>query len=101
MPNVSRLVILVTFWVFTSIVVQLVWGLLAGNPPSLWEHVWVGTVLGTAVGVTEYCVQRGWIKLGIWAPSDKLKQRKRQLAQERDQIMADALARKEAQAHGE
>ena len=101
MRGALRLAELVAFWVLTAIVGQLLCGWFAGNTTSLWEIVWVGTVFGSGVGVMEYCVQRGWIKIRPPARSVRLKQRKRQLAQDRDRIMADALARKEAQAHGE
>ena len=88
-------------FVLAVIVIEALWGWFTGNTRSLWESVMLGTVLGTGTGVVSYCEKRGWIKFGppIW--SDGSEQRKKELAQERAQIMADAIARKEAQAHGE
>ena len=59
----------------------------------------MGTVCGIGAIVVTYLEKRGWIEL--WPPAKffRSQQRMRELAEERDRIMADALARKEAQAH--
>ena len=90
-----------TSFALTGIVVTALFGWLTGDTTPLWEGAVLGIVLGTGTIVGLYCEKQGWIKFGPPARFVRWKQRKSQLAQERDRIFADALARKEAQAHKE
>ena len=96
-----RMVIVSAFFVSVTVAVQALWSRLTGSSWSLWESVVLGICLGAVEEFLWYCERRGWLTFGPPARSDRIKQRKEELARERDEILADALARKEALDHGE
>ena len=93
------LVYLLVFGALIGIDATKLFDWLRGDTTPLWQGAAMGVAMSIFIQVGEYCRSRGWVWVWRAAPSrsDRIKQRKTQLAQERDQIMADALARKEAQ----
>ena len=91
------LVYILVFGALIGIAATKLFDWLRGDTTPLWEGAAMGVFLAVATTIGEYCRRRGWVWRAAPSRSDGIKQRKIQLAQERDQIMADALARKEAQ----
>ncbi len=69
---------------------------LRGDTTPLWFGAALGAFLGFGTIAVTYAEKRGWIKIEVWptAKLAQLKQRKRQLAQERARIISQAQAPK-------
>ena len=97
MRSTIGLAYVLAVFAFIGVVVTALARWLTGATTPLWEGFLLGTVLGIGTIVVLYLRKRGSIELWRTARFFSWQQRKRQAAEERDQIMADALVRKEAQ----
>lgn len=85
-------------WIAAFVAVSALWNWVFGLHRQIWEAAVQGAVMGVLMILLLEGERRGWIKGVLWNPDTRknLEQRRKDLAAERESIINESKARRDA-----